>query len=240
MTWSPMRDTGLAAECPPKSILEFDEGRRLVMWCDRRDPYSSSRDNVGAVVWQSESYDGGLGWTPERIVVEVPLRWAQPAVIRDPDNPERLVMLMRFSGAGNGLFSYSEDGAQTWSEARELPQALTGHRPVIRQAPDGRLVVAMRDTASASPTRQHFVAWVGTFDDIVAGREGQYRVKLMHSYAGWDNAYSGLEILPDGTFVATNYIKYWDDDRRHSVVTTRFTLHELDALYEAARAPRSP
>ena len=52
-------------------------------------------------------------------------------------------------------------------------------------------------------------------------------IKLLHSYAGGDCGYPGLELLPDGTFIATTYIKYWGDERRHSVVSTRFKLDEL-------------
>ncbi len=231
-TWTPMVDTGLIAECPPKDVLSFDNGKRLVMWCDRRDPKSDRKGNVDPVVWQSESLDGGLTWSPERVVVKVPTRWAQPAVIRDHTDPNRLVMLLRYNGYGKGRYAVSTDNAQSWSEAMELPESLTGHRPIIRRAPapDNRLVVVMRDTAPTSHTRGHFVAWVGTFDDIVNKREGQYRIKLLHSNAGSDTGYSGLEVLPDGTFIATTYIKYEPGENKHSVVCTRFKLSETDAM----------
>lgn len=39
---------------------------------------------------------------------------------------------------------------------------------------------------------------------------------------------AGLEVLPDGTFVATMYIKYRPDKREHSAVSTRFKLTELE------------
>ncbi len=231
-TWTPMRDTGLAAECPPKSILSFDDGERLVMYCDRRNPEEARGPDSNPVVWKSSTYDGGLGWTPERVVVEVPTQWAQPAVIRSPDG-ERAVMQMRFSGNGLSPVAVSDDGGSTWSEAREANPNTSGHRPNMVYAPDGRVVLVFRDRgAEGSPTMGHFVAWVGTFDDLYYGRDGQYRIKLMHSYAGGDNAYSGLEVLPDGTIVATNYIKYWDDDRRHSIVSTRFKLQEMDQMLE--------
>lgn len=237
-TWTPMQDTGLAAECPPKTILTFDDGRRLVMWCDRRDPNSSSREDVSPVVWKSESFDGGLTWSEEQIVLRVPTRWAQPAVIRSPDG-QRAVMLMRYNGPGPSPMAVSDDGGETWSEAREAPLAVTGHRPNMVYAPDGRLVVVFRDMAGdfarglwTNPTAGHFVAWVGTFDDLYYGREGQYRIKLMHSHAGRDNAYSGLEVLPDGTIVATNYIKYTAGPEKHSIVSTRFRLQETDALLD--------
>ena len=52
----------------------------------------------------------------------------------------------------------------------------------------------------------------------------------MHSHAGGDNAYSALEILPDSTIVATNYIKYGPGPEKHFLVSTRFKIEETDAL----------
>ncbi|MDB6140567.1 MAG: hypothetical protein JWO94_3639, partial [Verrucomicrobiaceae bacterium] len=62
------------------------------------------------------------------------------------------------------------------------------------------------------------------------GRAGDYRIKLLHSYKGGDCGYPGLELLPDGTFVATTYIKYRQGPELNSVVSTRFTLAETDKL----------
>ncbi len=93
-----------------------------------------------------------------------------------------------------------------------------------------RHVIAFRDQAPQSPTKGHFVAWVGTYDDIRNVKPGQYRIKLLHSNAGGDCGYPGMELLPDGTIVATTYIKYQPGTAKHSVVSTRFTLRETDAL----------
>jgi len=57
---------------------------------------------------------------------------------------------------------------------------------------------------------------------------GQYRIKLLHSYAGSDCGYPGMEILPDQTIAATTYIKYRAGKEKHSVITTRFKLEETD------------
>ncbi len=100
-------------------------------------------------------------------------------------------------------------------------------------AKDGRLVISFRDTAPGSSTEGSFVAWVGTYDDIKSGRVGQYRVKLLHSYAGWDCGYPGIHTLTDGTIAALTYIKYKNDENKHSVVATRFTMAELDNLKES-------
>ena len=111
----------------------------------------------------------------------------------------------------------------------ELPLGLTGDRPKHQRAHDGRLIVVQRNTAPGCPGIGDLVAWIGTYDDIVMGREGQYRARLLRSHAGADASYPAIELLPDGTFVATTYVKYRPGAERHSIVSARFTLEDLDA-----------
>jgi len=40
--------------------------------------------------------------------------------------------------------------------------------------------------------------------------------------------YCGLECLPDGTLVATAYVKCRPGRRKHSIVSVRFKLEEID------------
>jgi hypothetical protein len=70
---------------------------------------------------------------------------------------------------------------------------------------------------------------VGTYDDIVKGREGQYRVRLMDNHKGGDCAYPGVEVLPDGTFVTTTY-GHWIAGEAPFVVSVRLKLSELDKM----------
>jgi hypothetical protein len=86
------------------------------------------------------------------------------------------------------------------------------------------------------------VGWVGTYQDLVAGREGQYRLRLMKNYpnaSGWiaDCAYPGVERLPDGTLVTTTY-GHWAAGELPYVVSVRLRLAELDE--RLAAPPRSP
>ena len=59
----------------------------------------------------------------------------------------------------------------------------------------------------------------------------------MHSYAGSveDCGYPGLELLPDGTLVATTYVKYKPGPEKHSVASVRFKLSELDEKLKARK-----
>ena len=228
-TWSPMALNGVVGEVPPKTILAFDKGKRLVMWSD-----------LPGYVVQSESLDGGLTWSASRRILRIPSRWAQPCVTRSADGKTHLMLLREQSGRHQSLFSVSRDGARTWSAPQELPADLTGNRHVAKRAPDGRLVVAFRDVAKSSSTYGHYIAWVGRFEDILQGKPGDYRVKLFHNTLrsksdkpGQGNAdcgYSDLEILPNGTLIATTYLKYAEGPEKHSVMNTRFTLAETDAL----------
>lgn len=111
-----------------------------------------------------------------------------------------------------------------------LPPGLHGDRHKAMYSHDGRLAAVFRDTGKQSPTRNHFVTWIGRYEDILAGRDGEYRLKLLHSYNVVDCGYPGLELLPNGTFVATTYVKYRPGSERNSVVSIRFRLDETDAM----------
>lgn len=235
-TWTPMRSLGLECVMPFCTIEPIEGGRKLLGLTNIRRPGEKvePRSNVIA---QSISEDGGLTWAPWRVILDLPgLKPCEPWVVRSPDG-RQLLALLRENDRREALFITSDDEGRTWSREKKLPPGLYGDRHVARYAPDGRLVIAMRDTGGAygSPTSTHFVAWVGHYTDIVSGRDGQYRVKLLHSYKGGDNGYPGVELLPDGTLVATTYIKYREGPEKNSVVSARFKLAETDRLAAPAR-----
>ena len=179
-------------------------------------------------VWQSISADGGLTWGPERQVAAFSgADLCEPAVIRSPDGRQLACLMRENTRRYNSLLIVSDDEGATWSEPVELPASLTGDRHMPRYAPDGRLVIVFRDTTHVSPTQGDFVAWVGAYDDVVKLREGQYRVRLLESPKKRDLGYPGLELLPDGTFVATTYAVL-NEGEEHSVVSVRFTMADLD------------
>lgn len=240
-TWSPMRPNGLHGIEPSMNMIASRDGRKLMMW---------NTDWKSPGVYQAESFDGGLTWVNEREVIAADqhpgVLMIEPGVIRSPDDG-RLVMLIRDFAKHrryNSLFAVSEDDGQTWSHPRRLSPELTGDRHCPIYAPDGRLVVLMRDMLlnGSSPTQGHFIAWIGTWEDAVAGRAGQYRVKLLHSHNEpvWDCGYPSAQLLPDGSFVATTYIKCASGPERHSVVSVRFRLDELDAMLAAGKGLLEP
>jgi hypothetical protein len=229
-TWTPMKGNGLVCIMPFCTIVPVDGGKRLLGQTNIRRP-GETKDKTSNIVAQSESGDGGLTWSPWRIILDMgDVKPCEPEIVRSPDGKELLCLMRENSRKLGGLFMTSEDEGGTWSQARPLPPGLHGDRHKAKYAADGRLVVCFRDTGKPSPTRDHFAAWVGRYEDIIGGRDGQYRIKLLHSFAGGDCGYPGLELLPDGTFVATTYIKYRPGVEKQSVVSTRFRLSETDEL----------
>lgn len=233
LTWSPMSSNGLKCIMPFCTIKAINEGRQLVALTNIRRPNDDDPDPQEVrsnVVAQSVSDDGGFTWSAWEIACDLPGRApCEPMLLRSPDGKELLCLMRENSREHHALFMTSADEGKTWSEAADSPWGLTGDRHMSVALPDGRLVIAFRDRAPTSETYNHFVAWVGTYDDIRIQREGQYRIKLLHSHARWDCGYPGLELLPDGTIVATTYIKYRPGSEKHSVVSTRFTIDETDA-----------
>ena len=229
-TWTPMECTGLTTVMPLCTIEPVDGGKRLLGMTNIRRP-GETVEKRSNVVAQSFSTDGGLTWSgPWEVVLDVPgCVPCEPWLIRSPDGGQLLCILRENNRSYNSWMMTSDDEGRTWSKARQLPAALSGDRHASRYTADGRLFIAFHDTAQQSPTRNHFAGWVGTYDDIVAGREGQYRVKLLNSHAGSDCGYAAVERLPDDTILATTYVKYRPGPEKRSVVTVRLKLEELNA-----------
>jgi hypothetical protein len=177
----------------------------------------------------TRSTDGGLTWTDPSTVVEHPdADLCEPGLVVSPDGSRLALLLRENSRRHESFVVFSDDDGETWSAPRELPKTLTGDRHTARYAPDGRLLVTFRDMAAQSPTRGDWVLWVGSWDDVVEGRPGEYRVRLMDNTNAWDAAYPGLELLGDGTFVTTTY-GHWTEGEPPYVVSVRFRVDELDA-----------
>lgn len=180
-------------------------------------------------VYTTLSKDGGITWSAPTPIAMLPdASLCEPGALRSPDGKQIAVLLRENSRKYNSYVIFSNDEGQTWSEPKELPAALTGDRHVAKYTPDGRLFISFRDTTHVSSTKGDWVGWVGKYEDIVNGTEGQYRVRIMDNTKGADCTYPGIEVLPDGTIVTTTY-GHWTEGEAPYIVSVRFTLSELDA-----------
>ncbi|MBT7304326.1 MAG: exo-alpha-sialidase [Victivallales bacterium] len=226
-TWSPVRELGMPCVMTFSSIVRRSDGSYLGMYHKGPD----GKDRTPLACWQTVSRDGGLTWGPPVLAAtKENCNPCEPFMFWSPDREQLACLLRENSHTGCSLMMFSEDEGETWSQPVFTPWGLSGDRHAGVYTKDGRLVVCFRDMAPESPTRGHFLAWVGTWEDVVRGRPGQYRIKLLQSYAGGDCGYPGVELLPDGTIVATTYIKYDNGPNKHSVVSVHFRLDETDPI----------
>ncbi|MBP1770219.1 MAG: BNR/Asp-box repeat protein, partial [Candidatus Aminicenantes bacterium] len=236
-TWMPLAPAGdwggIVVMSALIEIKPFGSGRYMAMFHDDGRFFGKEpqrQDPVVFTLYKTFSVDGGLTWSfPQAVHAESGIHLCEPGIVRSPDGRTLAALLRENSRTRNSFVVFSKDEGKTWSAPRELPGALTGDRHTGRYAPDGRLFVSFRDMTHESPTKGDWVAWVGTFDDIVGGREGQYRVRLMDNTGGADCAYPGVEVLPDGTFVVTTYGR-WTEGEEPYIVSVRLKLKELDEL----------
>ncbi len=207
-------------------------------------------------LYKTVSEDGGLTWSfPEEIFKSTEIHLCEPGYIRSPEGDQLAVFLRENARRKNSHVIFSDNEGKTWTEPRELPNALTGDRHVLKYSPDGRILATFRDVSAArgevgglarqeeianmdevaskykvgSPTEGDWAGWIGTYQDILEGTEGQYRIRLKDNKKGWDTTYPALELLPDGTFVITTY-GHWDEGEEPYILSVRFKLEELDEL----------
>jgi len=231
-TWTPLEPIGeFGGIVAMSSVERLKGGRYVTLFHDDGRFFRADGERTETMsLYQTFSDDGGLTWgEPELIHKNDSVHLCEPGLVRSPDGRQLAILLRENRRVRNSHVMFSDDEAKTWSEPRELPGALTGDRHTAKYTPDGRLFISFRDTTHESSTQGDWVAWVGTYDDIVRGREGQYRVRLMDNHHRWDCAYPGVEVLGDGTIVATTY-GHWEPEQEPYIVSVRLKVEELDAM----------
>jgi len=228
-TWKEMPPLGFPCVMTFSSIVKLKDGRYLGLYHKGPD----GADKAPLAVHQSITADGGFTWSEPTVVAAVADKNpCEPFGFRSSNGNELCCLMRENTHKGRSLVMFSQDEGETWGPPRDTPWGLSGDRHAGVQLGDGRWVIAFRDMAPESRTRGHFVAWVGTYDDIKSGKPRDYRIKLLHSHAERvsDCGYPGVELLADGTVLATTYVKYAPGPEQHSVVSTRFKIAETDAL----------
>jgi hypothetical protein len=228
--WTPLQPIGdFGGVVAMASLVRLKNGDYMALFHDDGRFLRGAGKRTKFQVFKTISKDGGLTWGQPVVITEHPAaHLCEPGAIRSPDGKQIALLLRENSRKYNSFVVFSNDDGRTWSEPVELPGALTGDRHTGRYAPDGRLFITFRDTTHESPTKGDWVGWVGTYEDIVKDREGQYRVRLMDNHKSADCAYPGLELLPDGTFVTTTY-GHWIEGQSPFIMSVRFKMEEIDA-----------
>jgi hypothetical protein len=235
-TWTPLQPVGeFGGIVAMADLVRLRAGRHMAVFHDDGRFLTALSAQRSFRVYKTLSADGGLTWSlPVEIARHREAHLCEPGLVRSPDGRQLAMLMRENSRKFNSFVSFSNDEGETWSAPLELPGALTGDRHVARYGRDRRLLITFRDTTHESPTKGDWVAWVGRYEDLVRGTEGQYRVRLMKNHKGADCGYPGLELLGDGTFVTTTY-GHWTAGEQPYVVSVRLSLRELDEKARRAK-----
>lgn len=159
--------------------------------------------------------------------IESTYQMCEIGMFRSPDG-KRIVGLARSQSHNNpATLIYSDDEGDTWSKPMDLPGSLAGERHKAAYDPvSGRMLITFREICYDQNGNNQFdgysdwmagdwVAWVGTYDDLINQREGQYRILIAEDWANnaksGDTGYAGVTVQPDGTFILDSY-GHWDKE----------------------------
>lgn len=121
--------------------------------------------------------------------------------------------------------SFSNDEGNSWTRPRQVPGSLNGERHKAAYDPiSGKLVISFREIIldynqngiieEDDWMAGNWVAWVGTYNDLVNGHDGEYRIILGEDFTpsrkAGDTGYAGIVVLTDGTFFLNSY-GYFDE-----------------------------
>ena len=230
-SWWEAPTAKLSAGMPPTGFMMLKDGTAALFGQIRNDPkVKTDRATDDQSVWMSVSKDGGWTWGPMRIVATAPAKnLCEPFCLRSPDGAELCLLIRENRHSSRSMMCFSRDEGKTWTKPEDTSWGLTGDRHEGIYLPDGRLFIAFRDQAKESSTKGQYMAWVGSYADLRAGRPGDFRVHLLDHLGenAWDTGYSGVELLADGTILCTTYMHYRPSDKAHSVVCTRFRPSDL-------------
>ncbi len=230
-SWWEAPTADISSGMPPTGLVMLKDGSAALFGQIRNDPgVKTDRAKDDQSVWMSVSKDGGWTWGPMRIVAAaLKKNLCEPFCLRSPDGAELCLLMRENRHDACSMMCFSRDEGKTWTKPQDTCWGLSGDRHEGIYLPDGRLFIAFRDRALGSSTYGHYVAWVGSYADLRAGKPGDCRVLLLENKAEnvWDTGYSGVELLNDGTILCTTYLQYRAEDKAHSVVCTRFKLSDI-------------
>ena len=182
-------------------------------------------------------------------------------MFRSPDGNRIVALARNQSHAGPATMFYSDDEGDTWCCPIDLPGSLAGERHKVLYDPNDptgqRIICPFREIQYDKNGDGQFgggddwmagdwVAWVGTYDDLMNGRDGSYRILLCEDWAAnrWsgDTGYSGFVVQSDGTFIMDTY-GHWDKEYSQSlkpynvhddwcwIKQAKFKLSEMDQVF---------
>ncbi|WP_062107965.1 sialidase family protein [Bacillus niameyensis] len=224
-------------------------------WLDKWLGVYHNQQFINYKTYLSFSENGREQWSvPESLLkdyrdIEAAVQLCEACIFRSPDEKELVLIARSQSHLHQSTISFSKDEGNHWTEPRELPGSLNGERHKAAYDPiSGRLFISFReiilDYNNDGKIEEDdwmagdWVAWVGTYEDLVNGSEGEYRILLGEDFTpsrkSGDCGYAGIVVMQDGTFFLNSY-GYFDKEEverlgteaKPYIMGVRFKLSEI-------------
>ncbi len=209
--------------------LRDEQGKYIQKWMGVYHDY----DYINYKTYLTFDENGQEQWSePEPYLqeyrdIESSYQMCEIGMFRSPDG-SRIIGLARSQSHNNpSTLIYSDDEGETWSAPMDLPGSLSGERHKAVYDPiSGRLLITFREIkydlngnnqfdGDSDWTCGDWMAWVGTYDDLMLQNDGEYCFTIAEDFANsaksGDTGYAGVVVLDDGTFIMDSY-GHWDED----------------------------
>ena len=175
--------------------------------------------------------DGNEHWSqPEALIpeyrsLEEKYKMCEIGLLRKPDDHQIIAIARSQSHRDPSTIMISKDEGLTWSKPRYLPNSLAGERhKLIYNKKLDNVMISFReiiyDVDGKLPINEQtdwiagdWILWVGTFSDLLEGKQGSYRILLKEDFTPslkmGDTGYAGIVVLKDGTCLLHGY-GHWD------------------------------
>lgn len=200
-------------------------------WLDKWMGVYHDDDFINYKTDLSFSEDGAEMWSePEAYLAkhrerEDQLQICEACIFRSPDGDELVHLARSQSHMHRSSLSFSKDEGKTWTWPRQVWGCLNGERHKATYDPiSGRIVISFREIIldynndglieEDDWMAGNWVAWVGTYENLKAGENGEYRILLGEDFTpsrkSGDCGYAGNIVMKDGTFFINSY-GYFDE-----------------------------
>lgn len=165
--------------------------------------------------------------------LERKVQLCEACIFRSPDGNQLALLSRSQSHLHRSTIAFSNDEGKHWTKPREVPASLNGERHKATYDPvSGRLVISFREIildlnndgviGEDDWIAGNWVAWVGTYDDIINSEEGEFRILLGEDFTpsrkSGDCGYAGNVVMKDGTFFLNSY-GYFDEKEVEKIGT---------------------
>ena len=218
--------------------LKDDNGNYIDKWMG---VYHNGGSFINYKTYLTFDEEGNQQWTDpvpylsEYRSIEQSHQICEVGMFRSPDE-KRIVALARSQSHNHpATMFYSDDEGETWSQPIDLPGSLAGERHKAMYDPTDptgqRMIVTFREIKYDQNNNNQFdggsdwlagdwLAWVGTYDQLMNLEDGMYRILLCEDWAAnaksGDTGYTGIVVQPDGTFIMDSY-GHWDKEYSESL-----------------------